>query len=205
MYRVYGSFALLALLGSAVPVQGQWFEWVDDPTGVVCGLINAENVRLVQNDVTGNLILVNGTDRELVNTSVDDFGQVIIEGQFVGFVEYARDADDRWRVFWVTGIGSLYRLDTNGEPVATEIFPEEVVGDCDPCDGFWDDQADCGFDPALGGNDGDVGTSGIPPSEPAQDFGAAVVRGLCGLGGGVGLIGALMLAMTALRIARPRV
>ena len=95
MYRVFGSFALLAVLGSAVPVQGQWFEWVDDPTGIVCGLINAENVRLVQSEATGNLILVNGTDRELVNTSVDDFGQVIIEGQLAGFVEYARDAEDK--------------------------------------------------------------------------------------------------------------
>ncbi|HUU84378.1 MAG TPA: hypothetical protein VM243_12815 [Phycisphaerae bacterium] len=197
MYRFSGSFALLATLGLAVPVQAQWFEWVDEPTNVTCGLINAENVRLVLSDETGNLILVNGADRSLVSSSVDESGQVILDGQPVGFVEYARDADDRLRVFWVTNIGSLYSLNTDGEPLATETFPEEVLGDCDPCDAYWDIEADCD-------STDDAGTSGTGTTDLSQQLGAALLQGLCGLGSGAGLIGVLFFGLTALRVVRPR-
>lgn len=192
MHRVFSYAALLALLSLGTPVQAQWYNWTDE-TGVECGLINAENVRLVQSDETGNLILVNGTDRPLLNTGVDEFGQVIIEGQLVGYVEYARDAANRLRVFWVTEIGSLYRLETDGEPVATETFPEEVTGNCDPCDGYWDEEDDC----YVGGDEDEELTDTEAISE-------ALVSGLCGLGS-AGFMAALLISLTALRITRPRV
>jgi len=142
MFYRSGSITLAALLCLPTCLYAQWFELQDPETGIECGLINAENVRLVIADPGSSLILVNGADRELVNTFVNDLAEVFIEGEPVGFLEFARDADDRRRVFWVTEIGSLYRLETNGEPVETEIFPEEVAGDCDPCL-FWDNEADC--------------------------------------------------------------
>ena len=192
MHRVSSYAALVALLSLGTPVQAQWFNWVDE-TGVECGLINAENVSLVVSDQTGSLILLNGADRELVNTGVTEDGQVVIDDEYVGYIEYASDARDRMRVFWVTEIGSLYRLETDGEPVATETFPEEVTGNCDPCDGYWDDEDDCYVDAYQ--------DEELTDTEAISE---ALVSGLCGLGS-AGFMAALLISLTALRITRPRV
>ena len=191
MHRISGYAVLLALLSLGTPVQAQWFNWVDE-SGVECGLINAENVSFVVSDQTGSLILLNGADRELVNTGITEDGQVVIDDEYVGYIEYARDSRDRMRVFWVTEIGSLYRLNTDGEPVATETFPEEVTGDCDPCDGYWDDDNDCY-----------VGVAEDEELTDTEAISEALVSGLCGLGS-AGFTVALLIGLTALRITRPR-
>ena len=152
----------------AVPAQAQWFELEDPDTGTVCGLINAENVRFVISDTTAALVLVNGNDREFENTVVED-AVVYIDGEQFGGIEFANDSNGRRRVFWLTNLGSLYGLSTDGEPVATEVFSDEVIGECDPCDSLWDDEDDC-----LADSTDDASTDGT--------LGAALVSSLCGLG-----------------------
>ena len=183
MFYRSGSITLAALLCLPTCLYAQWFELQDPETGIECGLINAENVRLVIADPGSSLILVNGADRELVNTFVNDLAEVFIEGEPVGFLEFARDADDRRRVFWVTDIGSLYRLETNGEPMETEIFPEEVAGDCDPCL-FWDNEADCVITPFDDSSDGN---------------GTGLLAGLCGLGAGGSALASVTLGLVTFR------
>jgi len=184
-------FAFGLALAAAGPLHAQWFELEDPDTGVVCGLVNAENVTMVIADPASTLILVNGADRELLNTLVQDDPDraatiVTIDGEEVGYIEFATDAEGHRRVFWVTEIGSLYRLSTEGDPIATEVFPEDVVGDCDPCL-YWDDEADCTV--------GEV----VVEDDVADSLGTALVQGLCGLGSGTALIGTLALGMVALR------
>ncbi|MHC4065684.1 MAG: hypothetical protein ACYSUI_14470 [Planctomycetota bacterium] len=183
--------AVFAFLVLPLPLHAQWFGLEDPDTGIECGVINAENVRLVISDPDSTLILVSGADRVLVNTFVDDDSNVFIESEQVGFLEFARDANDRRRVFWVTDIGSLYRLETNGEPVATDFFPEEVEGSCDPCPLLWDNDADCRLNPPL--NDEEPGATG------------GLIGSLCGVGSsGAGLASAFGLVTMSLTRARRR-
>ncbi|MFQ5489304.1 MAG: hypothetical protein ACE5GE_01170 [Phycisphaerae bacterium] len=188
MWIRYLLLGLAALLGASQPVRAQWFDLQDDPaiSDATCGLINAENVRLVISDVDSSLVLVNGADRVLANTLVTSETQVFIDDQPVGFVEFATDQRGRRRVFWVTEIGSLYRLNPDGEPVATEVFPEEVTGDCDPCAELWDNPADC-----------QDGVDDIPV-DPVSDASTALVNSLCGSGSGTGLMGMLLALIPAI-------
>lgn len=192
MWRRFSVLGLVGLALGAQPVRAQWFDLEDPQTGVACGLINAENVRLVISDVDSSLILVNGADRVLANTLVTDETEVLIDEQPVGFVEFATDQRGRRRVFWVTEIGSLYKLAPDGEPIATETFPEEVNGDCDPCVELWDNQADCADDPGVGDDD------------PVADAGTALVNSLCGLGSGSGMMGVLVFAFLSSFAKRDR-
>ena len=184
---------VIGLAGAAGPSYGQWFDLTDPQTNTVCGLVNAENVVMVISDPDSSLMLVNGNDRVLANTLVNDVAEVFIDDSPVGAIEFATDRTGRRRVFWVTEIGSLYRLTPNGEPVATETFPEEVVGGCDPCE-YWDITADCLDEPLE--DEQAVNTSP----------GGILLGNLCGAGGGaaagLAMVGLLLLALTP--TARPR-
>jgi hypothetical protein len=201
MCRVSGYLVVLAVLGVTAPLRAQWFIWTDPETGIDCDLINAENARFVLSDQSGNLIRVTGADRELINTTIDDAGQVIIENVVFGLVEFARDANGKRRLFWASEFtGALFSLEEiTGQPILTNVLPEQVAGDCDACAGFWDIDADCGGDSGSGADAGEV-----PPVDTGAALGAALFQGLCGTGG-VGLIGILLVSLLALRLARPRV
>lgn len=202
MSRVSGYLVVvLAVLGVTAPLRAQWFIWEDPETGIECGLINAENARFVLSDETGNLIRVTGADRELINTTIDDAGQVIIENVVFGLVEFARDANGKRRLFWASEFtGALFSLEEiTGQPILTNVLPEQVAGDCDACAGFWDIDADCAV-----GSGSDADDDEVPPVDPGAALGTALFQGLCGTGG-VGLIGILLVSLLALRFVRPRV
>lgn len=202
MCRVSGYLVVvLVVLGVTAPLRAQWFIWEDPDTGIECDLINAHNVRFVLSDETGNLIRVTGADRDLINTTIDETGQVIIENEVFGVVEFARDANGNRRLFWTNEFtGVLYSLEgATGQPILTNVLPEQVVGDCDACDGFWDIDADCDGDSGLGADD-DV----VPPVDPGAALGTALFQGFCGTGG-VALIGILLIGLPALRLVRPRI
>jgi hypothetical protein len=180
--------ALLALLCLPQAGLAQWFELQDPQTGAWCDVINAQNVRLVIKDPDNTLILITGPDRELVNAVVDEENAIVIEGERRGFVQFANDAEGRRRVFWVAENNSLYRLESDGQAVATELFPEDVAGDCDACP-LWDNEADC---------------AAAPPAEEGPR-GTGPVGGLCGIGsGGASLASAFGLVTLGLVRARRR-
>ncbi len=191
MNRLGCVILISALATSTGAVHAQWFNLQDAPeiSGTVCAVVNAENVRFVISDAGSNLILVNGNDRLLTNTVVTETSTVLIDGEETGFIEFATDQTGRRRVFWVTGIGTLYRLDAEGNPIATETFTDEAVGDCDPCESLWDIGDDCVPDPV---------------DEAVSDTGQALTSALCGTGAASGLSLAAV-ASFALRRRRLRV
>jgi hypothetical protein len=174
MNRLLGTALGLCLVAMAHPAQGQWFEFEDPISGSVCGVINAENVRLVLSNETGNLVRISGADRNLANTGVTEGFEVVIDDQFVGLIEFARDDNGRVRAFWTTELGTLYGLTTDGTPVETDVFPEDDSGLCDPCE-LWDNTDDC-----L-----------IQPEDPGD-----TITPLCGSGAATAMIALLGIGLT---------
>jgi len=161
---------LTVILGAAAPAPAQWLELQDPQSGVSCGLINAENVVLAIRESDNALILVRGSDRVLVNAVVNENAEVVIDGEVIGTIEFAEDTDGQPRVFWLTTIGTLYRLEPDGQAVETETFPDQVGADCDVCL-YWDTESDCDTT-SDNGNDNS--------SDFGSQLGAALLSGLCG-------------------------
>lgn len=112
--------------------------------------MNADNAELVVLRSNGHLMIVSGSDVELVDTFVDVDGNVFFEGVQAGFIDFAFDGDG-FRTLWWTGLtGEVVRVNGfTGEPTPTDSRPDDFHNvPCDACD-FWDDPADCEENPPI--------------------------------------------------------
>ena len=126
---------LLVSLGCcAAPALAQdvpWDVFVDFQSDSICDVVNAENVELVVLSDTGQLVMVTGPDVVLVDTFVDENGDVFFGPDPAGFITFDLDGD----VVNVDGF--------TGEPTETTLFPLDFFDvPCDACN-FWDDPAVC--------------------------------------------------------------
>ncbi|MCP4251480.1 MAG: hypothetical protein GY778_30965 [bacterium] len=194
MLQRFSWICLTIGLLATTPAGAQWLELQDPESGLECGVINAENVRLVMEVAadagSSGLILISGPDTRLLNIFVDAAGDVIIDGESVGFVQFSNDVNGQRRAFWLAQNNTVYRLNSAGQPVATDFFPGELTGACDPCEtGLWDDDADCS-EPPPPDEGGSLGDTLVP----------ALVTGLCG----AAVDQATLASMGFILIMRPR-
>lgn len=139
---------IAAVLGMApLAAQGQLIPWrvfADQQSTSVCDLVNAANVEAVVLLNSRRLVLVTGTDTELVNTEVLNSGEVLIDGDSFGFIEFATDADGFRTLWWVSLTGRAMQVDgLTGLPSESNLFPQDFANvPCDACP-FWDDGSIC--------------------------------------------------------------
>ena len=139
---------LLVSLGiCAAPVLAQEIPWdlfEDLESASVCDVINAENVELVVLHDTGQLVLVTGPDVVLVDTFVDEDGNVFFGPDPAGFIDFDLDGDGLRSLWWLSLTGNVVSVDGfTGEPTPTNLFPFDFFDvPCDACN-FWDDPAVC--------------------------------------------------------------
>ena len=137
--------AVLVLGGNAASSFAQevpWDVFSDDPvSGSVCDVVNAGNLEVVVLSDTGELIVVTEDDYALGAAAfVNADGIFFFGGIPVGEVLFADDGDG-FRTLWLLAPDdTVLELDPDtGEPVFTNLFPDDFVDV--PCDAFelWDD------------------------------------------------------------------
>lgn len=144
--RTWG-IAALALGISALVAQAQLVPWrvfADPDSTSVCDLVNAANVELVVLLNSDNLTIVTGADTDLVNTEVLNSGEVLIDGDSFGFIEFATDDEGFRTLWWLSLTGRVIEVDgITGAPSESEFFPSDFANvPCDACP-FWDDGEIC--------------------------------------------------------------
>ena len=74
---------------------------------------------------------------------------VFFEGEEFGFIGFFEDADGAATLWWISPDGDVVELGDDDVPQSSGgVLPEDFIEvSCDPCDGFWDDEADCGGPP----------------------------------------------------------
>ena len=145
-----------------------WDVFSDHPVSdSVCDVVNAGNLEVVVLSDTGELVVVTDEDYALDGAalvSVD--GIFYFEGIPLGQVAFADDGDG-FRTVWLLDLGdNVLELDPDtGEPIFTNLFPDDFVDV--PCDAFelWDDDD---LDGVLDDFDFCPET---PPGEPVDECG----------------------------------
>ncbi|MBI4717788.1 MAG: hypothetical protein HY763_08300 [Planctomycetes bacterium] len=171
---------MAALSASAGAAQAQvrfWDTLTDGVSGTVCDVVNTENAQLLIRTDTGQLQILNaGRDVILADPVVTAEGDVVINGEPVGFIDFQSDADGNRVVWWTSLLGQVVRIDDfSGEPSSTTRLPGDFRNaPCDICEveELLDDASFC-----------DDGNSDEPP---------ITVR-LCGRNVVVSMVGSLMM------------
>jgi hypothetical protein len=147
-----------------------WDVFSDDPvSGSVCDVVNAGNLEVVVLSDTGELVVVTEEDYPLDDAAfVDENGVFFFDGIPVGQISFADDGDE-FRTLWLLAPdNTVLELDPlTGEPIFTDLIPDDFVGV--PCDPFelWDDDD---FDDVPDELDLCPDT---PPDEPVDGDGCA--------------------------------
>jgi hypothetical protein len=162
----------VVLVGLAtVPVSAQvpWDVFADPQSDSVCDVVNAANLEFVVITETGELAVV--TEKDFVlpeDAGVDPDGVFFFGGIPIGEVAFAFDGDD-FRTLWLLAPDdTVLELDpVTGEPIFTDLFPEDFVSV--PCDAFelWDDDDFDGVEDAFDD------CPETPLGEPVDDGGCA--------------------------------
>lgn len=143
----WANTAIMAVLvlgvnvSSNVAQEAPWFVFPDPETDAACDVVNAGNLEVVVLSDTGELVVVTDDDYTLDEAAfVSDGGVYFFGGIPVGTVDFADDGNG-FRTAWLLAPdGTVLELDPDtGEPVFTNLFPDDFVGV--PCDAFelWDD------------------------------------------------------------------
>jgi hypothetical protein len=142
--RTIAAAGLVLALGSA-SASAQLTLYLDDVSSSSCDLVNASNTELAVLADTQELVIIAGQDVVLLNTFVDDTGEVFVDNELVGFVEFATDGDGFRTLWWVTLTGTVVAVDSlTGDPFDSGFFPDDFIdAPCDACV-FWDDPFECG-------------------------------------------------------------
>ena len=150
-HRPSASFLSLLFSAMAVPAFAQiapWEIFQDDPniSTSTSEIINTADAELVLLRATGELVIVTGPDNILQGAFVDVNDDVILDGQFFGFIAFDDDADGFRTLWWLSSTGRVIGLDeTTGTPIpfVTDEFPSDFADvPFDACD-FWDDRTLC--------------------------------------------------------------
>jgi len=136
------AFAIFPLAAHAQLVP--WRVFSDPDSTSVCDVVNATNAELVVLIDSRRLVIVTGTDTELVNTEVLNSGEVLIDGDSFGFIEFATDAEGFRTLWWVSLTGRAIEVDGfTGAPSVSDLLPAGFANiPCDACP-FWDDGSIC--------------------------------------------------------------
>jgi len=131
-------------IARAVP----WDVFLDPESDSACDVVNAGNLEVVVLSDTGELIVVTRDDYPLDAAAfVNAEGVYFFDGVPVGQISFAIDGDG-FRTLWLLAPDdTVLELDSDtGEPIFTNLTPNDFVGvPCDACD-LWDDPADCDED-----------------------------------------------------------
>ncbi len=145
-----GRRALAVLLASAVlalpnSATAQWEIFEDQSVASVCGVINVVSLEFAVRSCDGALVLITGEDAGFGNTFVTLDGEVEIDGELAGFIEYQQDGDGFFTLWWVSEEGFAIDFDDVAyEPFETDFLPSDFANvPCEVTD-FWDDDGDCG-------------------------------------------------------------
>lgn len=143
--RLKAAAILLAVAASAMGQNVPWNIYSDDLSDSVCDTLNAANVELVVLSDNGPLVIITGPDLILADYFVSDAGFIFLDGDPVGFIDFAEDGDGFRTLWWLTLTGTVVFVDPfSGEPSDSGLFPDEFIGvPCDACE-LWDDPFDCG-------------------------------------------------------------
>lgn len=136
--------AVLALGGNVSSNFAQvvpWDVFIDPLSDSVCDVVNAGNREVVVLSDTGELVVVTGNDYTLSAAAfVDVEGTFYYDGILIGHIVFADDGDG-FRTVWLLDFSDyVLELDPiTGEPIFTDLFPDDFVNV--PCDAFelWDD------------------------------------------------------------------
>lgn len=147
MKRCLVGMPVLTVCLAGTTAQAQLVPWrtFSDPDSTsVCDLVNTDDAELVVLLNSDRLVLVTGTDSELVNTEVTSSGNVLIDGDPFGFIDFATDAEGFRTLWWMSFTGRVIHLDgITLVPSESDVFPLDVATvPCDACP-FWDDGAIC--------------------------------------------------------------
>ncbi len=134
-------FVLCGAVSSNFAQEVPWDVFPDPASGAVCDVVNAGNLEVVVLSDTGELRVVTGEDYTLGEAAFVSDGGVYFFGDIpLGTVDFADDGDG-FRTAWLLAPdGTVLELDPDtGEPVFTNLFPDDFVDV--PCDAFelWDD------------------------------------------------------------------
>jgi hypothetical protein len=140
----------VVLAAATVPARGQGVPWdvYDDPQSPSrCDVVGTENFDLVVLAATGELVVVNGTDRIVPGSFVETDGDVYIDGEYAGFIEFDYDGEGFRTLWWFdpTGAFITYLDPVTLTPDFGDLRPFEFVDvPCSACP-FWDEPlAACG-------------------------------------------------------------
>lgn len=139
---------VLGLFGTAAQAQLiPWRVFSDAPrSDSVCDLVNAANAELVVLIDTRHLVIVNGEDIELPNTEVLNSGEVLIDGDSFGFIEFATDHEGFRTLWWVSANNRVIDVGFDGLDITvseSSLGPESFERvPCNACP-FWDDGSIC--------------------------------------------------------------
>ncbi len=142
--RTIAAFGL-AIAYCSASASAQLTLYFDDESNSSCDLVNASNTELAVLSDTQELVIIAGQDVILLDTFVEDTGEVFVDDALSGFVEFAIDGDGFRTLWWVTLTGTVVAVDgLTGEPSDSGFFPEDFREvPCDACV-FWDDPFECG-------------------------------------------------------------
>lgn len=144
---VLGLVALLSLTWAGVSrAVVPWIVYVDNQTDLVCDVVNAANAELVVLADGGEFVIVTDTDTMLLDTVVDDNGNVFYLGEPAGFIDFAVDADGFRTLWWFFVEGDVANVNEfTGEPTPTGLGADQFSQvPCDVCEvPLWDDELDC--------------------------------------------------------------
>lgn len=149
--RAASPLLIAVILTFATPTaRGQFLPWdtYDDPGSPSrCDVVNTENFDLVVLADTGELVVVNGTDRIVPGSLVETDGDVFVDGVFTGFIAFDNDGEGFRTMWWFdpTGAFVTYLDPVTLTPDFGDLRPIDFVDV--PCGGcpFWDEPlAECG-------------------------------------------------------------
>jgi hypothetical protein len=130
----------MALGSWEASAQVPWDVYADPISGGACDVVNAGNLEFVVLTDTGEIVVITGEDYLLELPFVDEDGVFFFDGIPFGEIAFADDGDGFRTVWLIAPDDTVLELDPDtGEPIFTDLFPEDFAGV--PCDAFdlWDD------------------------------------------------------------------
>lgn len=131
-------------------IEEDWIVFEDAETDATCGLVNTASEDFIVLFDDGVMVQVSGPDMVFENLVVAEDFTVLLEGESIGFIEYAEDGDGLPTVFWFTNEGTIVEVE-NGVPFDSGLRPVDITGTgCDACEQI-DSSSLCVDNPANGG------------------------------------------------------
>ncbi len=140
--RMIGLTATLLLPQAAM---AQWEVFDDTSVVSVCGVVNVASLEFAVRSCDGALVLVTGPDEGFGNTFVTLAGDVLINGVASGYIDYEKDADGFFTLWWFSEDDFLIDFDdTLSEPYESDLLPGDISSVACDAAAIWSGDGDCG-------------------------------------------------------------